>query len=336
MTFGTEWGWGSPAETARQILDRYLDAGGNFIDTANGYTDGKSEELLGQFLRESGKRDRIVLATKYTFNQVSGDPNGGGNSRKHMMESIEKSLKRLQTDYIDLYWVHAWDLLTPVEEVMSSLNDLVRSGKVRYIGLSDIPAWYAARAQTVAEFRGWEKISALQLEYSLVERNIEREHIPAALHLGMGLCPWSPLAGGLLSGKYQKKDGKTLGQGRLQTVQGSGNPVFEKFNERNWKITDTLIEVAKKIGYSPAQVALNWITHRPGVTSTIIGATKLHQLEDNLRSLEFEIPEGLFNQLEEVSRPELVFPYLFFEPSLQDSIRGGTTIRNEPLMRKAA
>jgi aryl-alcohol dehydrogenase-like predicted oxidoreductase len=327
MTFGTEWGWGSPAETAARILDRYLEAGGNFLDTANGYTMGKSEELLGSFLRERGNRDRVVLATKYTFNTSPGDPNAGGNSRKNMMQAVEASLRRLQTDYIDLYWLHAWDTTTPVEEVMSGLDALVRSGKVRYIGLSDTPAWYLSRAQTLAEWRGWEKIAALQLEYSLIERNIEREHVPAAIELGMAVCPWSPLASGLLSGKYHR-DGS--GDGRLQQTKGSGNPVFEKFTERNWTIVDALIGVAKELGRSPAQVALNWITRRPGVVSTLIGATKLEQLDDNLLALEFDIPTELSRRLEEVSRPDTVFPYLFFQPAMQAMLTGGTQVRKEP------
>jgi len=325
MTFGTEWGWGSPKDTSREILNRYLEAGGNFIDTADGYTNGRSEELLGEFLKESGQRDRVVLATKYTFNSFPGDPNAGGNSRKNLRRAIEGSLKRLQTDYIDLYWLHAWDGLTPVEEVMSSLDDVVRAGMVRYIGLSDTPAWYLARAQTLAEWRGYEKICALQLEYSLVERNIEREHIQAAMHLGMGVCPWSPLASGFLTGKYQK-DGN--GEGRLKTVKG--NPVFDKFTPRNWDILEALQMVATEMGKTPAQVALNWITKRPGVVSTLIGATKLPQLEDNLTALEFDIPKALSDKLEEFSSPPTVFPYLFFDETMQSMIRGGTKIRPEP------
>lgn len=329
MTFGTEWGWGSPAETARQILDRYLEAGGNFIDTADGYTNGKSEEMLGQFLQESRTRDQVVLATKYTFNGRPGDPNAGGNGRKNLMRALEGSLRRLRTDYVDLYWLHAWDQLTPVEEVLSTFDSVVRAGKVRYIGLSDTPAWYLARAQTLAELRGWEKICALQLEYSLVERNIEREHVPAALHLGMGICPWSPLASGLLSGKYTR--GAESGQGRLHATKDSTNPVFKKFSERNWRIVDALLAVAKELGRSPAQIALNWITKRPGVASTIIGATKLPQLEENLTALAFDIPEELSTKLESVGQPEASFPYIFFSPGMLDMQTGGTSVRAQPV-----
>jgi aryl-alcohol dehydrogenase-like predicted oxidoreductase len=327
MTFGTEWGWGSEADAARAIFLRFIEAGGNFIDTADGYTNGRSEELLGQFMKEANNRDQLVLATKFTFNARPGDPNAGGNGRKNIYRALEGSLRRLGTDYIDLYWLHAWDTVTPVEEVVSTLDDLVRSGKVRYVGLSDTPAWYLARAQTIAELGGYERFAALQLEYSLVERNIEREHVPAALELSMGITPWSPLASGLLTGKYKRDGG---GEGRLAITKDSPNPVFRKFTERNWKIVDALTAVAQEIGRPPSQVALNWITKRPAVTSTIIGATKLAQLDDNLRALEFTIPEPLSKRLEKVSRPESVFPYLFFEPAVGGMIHGGVPVRREP------
>jgi aryl-alcohol dehydrogenase-like predicted oxidoreductase len=331
MTFGTEWGWGADVETSRGMFRRYLEAGGNFVDTADGYTNGRSEELLGQFMKEMGNRDRVVLATKFTFNAVPGDPNAGGNGRKNIHRALEGSLRRLQTDYLDLYWLHAWDTLTPVEEVLSTLDALVRQGKVRHVGFSDTPAWYLAHAQGLAQSRGLEPVCALQLEYSLVERSIEREHVPAALHLGMGICPWSPLASGLLTGKYRRGAGGAWeGQGRLQVVKGSGNPVFEKFTERNAKVLEVLLDVASRLGRSPAQVAVNWITRRPGVTSTIVGATRLEQLEATLRSLEFEIPAELSLRLEEVGRPEAAFPYLFFGPSMRAMVSGGVPVRREP------
>ncbi|WP_428265095.1 aldo/keto reductase [Haliangium sp.] len=330
MTFGTEWGWGSDEKAARAIFDRYLDAGGNFIDTADMYTGGRSEEMLGKFIRKSSTRERVVVATKFTFNAEPGNPNAGGNGRKNIHRAIEGSLRRLETDYIDLYWLHAWDSMTPAEEVMRTLDDLVRAGKVRYIGLSDTPAWYLARAQTLAELRGYEPVCALQLEYSLVERNIEREHIPAALELGMGVCPWSPLASGLLTGKYTRSDDGGTGDGRLEVTKNSGNPAMDKFSERNWKIVDALVEVAKQLDRSPAQVALNWVTRRPGVSSTLIGATKIEQLEDNLGALEFDLPEELAQRLEEVGRPEAVFPYRFFEPGMLSMIAGGVPLAREP------
>jgi aryl-alcohol dehydrogenase-like predicted oxidoreductase len=322
MTFGTEWGFGVDQDIARQLFDRYLDAGGNFIDTADGYTNGRSEEMLGQFIKQSGCRDRVVLATKFTFNGEPGNPNAGGNGRKNIYRALEGSLRRLDTDYLDLYWLHAWDGMTPIEEVMATLDDLVRQGKVRYIGLSNTPAWYLARAQTVAELRGHERICALQLEYSLVERNIEREHIPAALELGMGVCPWSPLASGFLTGKYTRKG---EGEGRLQAVKDSGNPVFDKFTERNWRIADVLFEVAKELDRSPAHVAVNWVARRPGVTSTMIA-----QLEESLAALEFTIPDELALRLEENSRPELFTPYMFFQPFMQGMLSGGVPVRREP------
>jgi aryl-alcohol dehydrogenase-like predicted oxidoreductase len=331
MTFGTEWGWGSEESVARAIFARFLEAGGNFVDTADGYTEGKSEELLGKFMKEMKNRDALVVASKYTFSTRPGDPNGGGNGRKHLREAVEASLRRLQTDYLDLYWMHTWDVLTPAEEVMSTLDALVRAGKIRYFGLSDTPAWYVARAQTLAEWRGWERICALQLEYSLVERNIEREHVPVALALGMGITPWSPLGSGLLTGKYRRKSDLKEGAGRLATVASSGNPGFEKLiTDRNFAIVDALVEVAKKIERPPAQVALNWITTRPGVASTIIGATKMAQLEDNLASLEFTIPPAMSTRLEEVSRPPTQHPGHFFEDTMQAMVRGGTEVRAEP------
>jgi len=331
MTFGTEWGWGSAESTARQIFERFVDAGGNFVDTADGYTNGTSETLIGKFMKSSRKRDSIVLATKYTFNVRPGDPNAGGNGRKHVMEAVNASLERLQTDYIDLYWLHAWDTITPVEEVMHSLDALVRSGKVRYIGLSDTPAWYLARAQTIAEWRGLERIAALQLEYSLVERNIEREHVPAALEPGMGICPWSPLGSGLLTGKYTSMKDVNKVEGRLGAIASSGNPGFEKLmTQKNFDIAAELVKVARELERSPAQVALNWITKRPGVSSTIIGATKMAQLEDNLASVEFEIPAPLSARLEAISRPPTHFPYHFFDTSIQGMITGGTRTRREP------
>jgi aryl-alcohol dehydrogenase-like predicted oxidoreductase len=335
MTFGTGWGWGSDEATCRAMFDRYLAAGGNFIDTADGYTNGQSEEIVGKLVKESRTRDRVVMATKFTFNAEPGNPNAGGNGRKNIYRALENSLRRLQTDYIDLYWLHAWDGLTPVEEVMSTLDDLVCAGKVRYIGFSDVPAWYLARAQTIAELRGYERVCALQLEYSLVERNIEREHLAAARELGMGVCPWSPLASGLLTGKYRRSSDGGAGSGRLEALKGSGNPVFHKFTERNWRVVDALIEVANELDRSPAQVAVNWITKRPGVTSTLVGATKLSQLEDNLAALSFDIPEELSQKLEQVSQPELVFPYMFFAPTMQGMISGGVPVHAEPAWYRA-
>lgn len=336
MTFGTDWGWGSDEQAARAIFDRYLEAGGNFFDTADGYTGGNSERMLGKFVRESGSRDRAVIATKFTFNDAAAgaaNPNGGGNQRKNVLRAVEGSLQRLGTDYIDLYLLHAWDQVTPPEEVMRTFDDLVRSGKVRHAGFSNVPAWYAARAQTLAELRGWEPAAALQLEYSLVERNIEREFTSLAQQLGMGIMVWSPLASGLLSGKYQPgKDG----EGRLQMMKDSSNPGFQKINERNWKIVAALHEVAQQSGRSMAQVALNWTANRPGVASVIVGATKLSQLEDNLKALDFDLAPELAAKLDAAGAPEQQYPYYFFGSELQGMIHGGASVGDKPDGYRAA
>jgi aryl-alcohol dehydrogenase-like predicted oxidoreductase len=329
MTFGTEWGWGTDLETARRLFRRYIEAGGNFIDTAEGYTNGRSEEILGNLVREAGNRDRLVLASKFSFNPFPGDPNAGGNSRKNIHRALEGSLRRLKTDFLDLYWLQSWDGSTPAEEVVSTLDGLVSQGKVRYIGLSGTPAWYAARYQTLAELRGLERACALQLEYSLIERTPEREHISAAMELGLGLCASSPLAGGFLSGKYSRSRDGADGIGRLQVMRGSGNPVFEKLTERNWRILDVLLEVARELGRPAAQVAINWVAKRPGVTCTMLGATKLAQLEETLSSLDLVIPPALSRKLEAVSRPEPASPYVFFRPAAQSSIRTAVSFRPE-------
>src|SRR6266496_1893783 len=330
MTFGTEWGWGNAEDAAKQIFNQFLDSGHNFIDTADGYTNGTSETLIGKFLKQRGDRDRTVLATKFGFGREPGNPNAGGNGRKNILNALHTSLRRLQTDYVDLYWLHNWDTFTPVEEVMSTLDNLVQSGKVRYIGFSNSPGWYLGRAQTMAELRGYERIIALQLEYSLVKREIEREHVPAALELGIGITPWSPLASGLLTGRYQGERGLS-GQGRLQAVRE--HPAFSGlFTERNWKISGELLKIAKEIGRSPAQVALNWVAKRPAVSSTIIGATKTKQLEENLAALEFDIPQELNARLDEISAPEVPYPYYFFAgKEFRDMVSGGTKISKTAL-----
>jgi aryl-alcohol dehydrogenase-like predicted oxidoreductase len=305
MTFGTEWGWGCHEDAARQLLDRFLAAGGNFIDTSEVYTNGRSEEMLGRFLKESGRRDRVVLATKFSFSSVAGDPNAGGNGRKNILRAVEGSLRRLQTDYLDLYWLHAYDMLTPVEEVMSTLDALVRTGKIRHIGLSNVPAWYAAQAQTLAQWRGWERVCAMQMEYSLIQREIEREHVHAARQLGIGVCAWSPLAGGFLTGKYRRcGDGIDGEPGRLKTMQDTGNQFCPKFAPREWDILSVLQDVGRQLRRSPAQVAINWVVRQPQMSSTLIGATQIGQLGDILAALEFEIPLEQLRRLEECSRPQ--------------------------------
>ena len=330
MTFGTEWGWGAEEDTARQLFNTYVDAGGNFIDTADLYTGGTSETWVGKFMAEGNLRDRLVITTKFTYNAEPGNPNAGGNGRKNILRAVEGSLKRLGTDYIDLYLLHTWDTITPAEEVMRTMDDLVRSGKVRHIGLSDTPAWYAARAQTLAEWRGYEPLATLQLEYSLVERSIEREFVSLGQELGMGIMVWSPLASGLLSGKYRPSAGDFSGSGRLETLKGAANPAFAKFNDRNWAIVAELEKVAAELDRSMAQVAINWTMHRPGIASVILGATKLTQLTDNLKAAEFEIPTELMQRLEQVSRPASQFPYSFFDSEIQGMIHGGVTVGDKP------
>ena len=330
MTFGDDWGWGADEANARQLFDTYVEAGGNFIDTADLYTNGNSERMLGRFIRDSKSRDRIVITTKFSYSADPGNPNAGGNGRKNILRAVEGSLERLNTDYIDVYMLHTWDKITPAAEVMRTLDDLVRSGKVRHVALSDAPAWYVAQAQTLAQERHWEPISTVQLEYSLAERNIEFEYTALAKHLGTSLMVWSPLASGLLSGKYKPSEQGGEGTGRLAMLADSGNPAFDKFTAKNWAIVAELEQVAQALNRSMAQVALNWVVNRPAVASVIIGATKLHQLQDNLGALEFDIPNELLLRLDTVSRPEIRFPYTFFEPSLQGMITGGATIGDKP------
>ncbi len=336
LTFG-EGGWHAGEDTARSIFLHYVEAGGNFVDTAINYANGRSEEMLGTFMKETGVRDQLVVATKFAVSTRPGDPNSGGNGRKNIVASLDVSLKRLQTDYVDVYWLHMWDALTPVEEVMSTLDALVRNGKIRAIGLSNVPAWYAAKAQMLARACHWEPVAALQLEYSLAERAIEREHVPAALDLGMGIVPWSPLANGLLAGKYtQERPGKVEGDGRLtrmmadgtlDALNATGNPAISKLlTARNHAIVGVLRECADELGRTPAQVALNWVARRPGVASTLISVTRLAQLEDNLRALDFEIPSDLAKRLEEVTLPEPLYPYYFTGPTMGPVINAGTTI----------
>ncbi|PLP58781.1 aldo/keto reductase [Mesorhizobium loti] len=328
MTFGTEWGWGADKATARAMVDAYIEAGGNFLDTADLYTSGTAETWLGEFIAERSLRDRVVIASKFTLNMDPGNPNGGGNGRKNIMRAVEASLKRLGTGYLDLYLLHVWDQLTPVEEVMRTLDDLVRSGKVRHVGLSDVPAWYASRAQVIAEFRGYEPISTLQLEYSLVERNIEHEFIPFGIRHGAGVTVWGPLGNGLLSGKYRPN--AEGGEGRLEVMRGTNHPTFQKFSERNWTIVAELEKVAVAIGRSMAQVALNWTATQPGIASVILGATKLEQIKDNLGALDFAIPDELRARLDAVSRPAVPFPYSYFGPEIQTRVTGGLATGDKP------
>src|SRR5260370_1141121 len=282
MTYGDEWGWGSPKDEAQKVYETYREAGGNFIDTANFYTNGTSEKFVGEFIK--GHRESVVLATKYSNAAPASDPNAAGNHRKSMMQAVEASLKRLQTDYIDLYWVHILDGITPVEEVMRGLDDMVRQGKVLYAGISDAPAWWIAQANTLAELRGWTQFVGLQIEYSLMERTVERELIPMAKALNLGVLAWSPLARGVLTGKYHG-DGKVDG-GRMTN---EGMKEFLTEEQRAVPIISAVKSVSEQTRRSMAQVALAWLRHQTLPVIPIIGARKGSQLQDNLASLHLEL-----------------------------------------------
>ncbi len=309
MTFGEDWGWGAARDESRKIYDSYREAGGNFIDTANVYTNGSSEHLFGDFME--GHRHEIVLATKYTNGPLGRDPNAAGNQRKNMIQSVEASLRRLKTDYIDLYWLHIWDQLTPVEEVMRAFDDLVRQGKVLYIGVSDAPAWWVAQANTLASLRGWSPFIALQVEYNLIERTVERELIPMAQALGLALVAWGPLSGGVLTGKYDA--GGKAGEGRYSIEMMRG---FLPERERQARVVAALQKVSAETGRPLAQVALAWLRQRPIAVIPIVGARKLSQFEDNLASLSLRLTPEQVKTLDEASQIALGFPYEFYQREL--------------------
>ena len=323
MTFGTQR-WGSPDDVSQAIFDAYVEAGGNFLDTANVYAKGRSEELVGQYINARNLRDQLVLATKFGFNTTPGNPHAGGNGRKHIYQALEGSLRRLQTDYVDLYWLHVWDMVTPVEEVLQTLGDLVRAGKIRYFGFSDMPAWYATKAATLAAAHGVPGPIAMQMEYSLVARTLEMEHVPAARECGLGILPWSPLAAGFLAGKYERQDEGASGEGRLTGPNPFGNT---KFTDRNWQVLKTLREVATAAGRPLAQVALAWALAQPGVTSLIIGASKLDQLRDNLAALDVHLTPEQLRTLNQGSVPDPASPEGFFSAGLKRGIFGGHTVQ---------
>jgi len=318
MTFGEEWGWGAAKDEARKIYDAYREAGGNFVDTANLYTNGASEEFLGEFLQ--GHRDEVVLATKYT-NAIAGkDPNAGGNHRKNMMRAAEASLKRLKTGYIDLYWLHIWDQLTPVEEVMRSFDDLVRQGKVLYTGVSDAPAWWVAQANTLAWLRGWSPFVGLQIEYSLIERTVERELIPMAKAFKLGLVAWSPLAGGILTGKYDAAQPQAEARYESEMMRQ-----FLPEPARQERIVSALRKVSKETGRSPAQAALAWLRFRDVPVIPIIGARRLSQFNDNLESLSLVLTPEHLKVLDEASQVELGFPHNMYQREMvRTLVYGGT------------
>jgi aryl-alcohol dehydrogenase-like predicted oxidoreductase len=319
MTFGEDLGWGSSVEESQQIMDRYLDLGGNFIDTANFYTKSHSEKIIGDHVgRHPSRRDRVVLATKFSGNLYPGDPNGGGSGRKSIISACENSLRRLQTDYIDLYWLHNWDVHTPIEETMATLHDLVRAGKVRYIGVSDTPAWKIAEANVIARFRGSPAFIGLQIEYSLLERTVEQELVPMARELGLGITPWSPLKSGVLSGKYTRANA-----GQAKADRGFFLDAF--LNERAYAVVDELEALAKAHDSTVARIALAWVREQPGVSSTIIGARRSTQLEDNLKSLDVVLTANEMRRLDALTKPTLGFPQNM-APMFPAIHNGGTTV----------
>jgi aryl-alcohol dehydrogenase-like predicted oxidoreductase len=319
MTFGEDLGWGSSVEESEQIIDRFVDLGGNFIDTANFYTRSHSEKIIGDHIgRHPARRDRLTIATKFSGNLYPGDPNGGGSGRKALINACENSLRRLQTDYVDLYWLHIWDANTPIEETMAALDDLVRAGKVRYLGVSDTPAWKIAEANLIARFRGWSAFIGLQIEYSLLQRTVEQELVPMAGEFGLGITPWSPLSGGALSGKYTRSNAGQHKADRAALVEGF-------LNEKTYEVVDELEIIAKAHETTVASVALAWLHAQPAVTSIIIGARRLSQFEDNVRALDVNLTAEELARLNAITEPNFGFPQsmLTMAPGITN---GGTTV----------
>jgi len=318
MTFGEEWGWGADKTESRKMFNAFLEAGGNFIDTANRYTEGTSEKLLGEFIDPI--REQIVLATKYTLFMRQGDPNSAGNHRKNMVQALDNSLKRLKTDYIDLYWVHAWDFMTPVDEVMRALDDMIRAGKVLYIGISDTPAWIVAHANTIAEFRGLSRFVGLQIEYSLIERTVERELLPMARAFDMAVTPWGAIGGGILTGKYNKEL-----RAKVTSKRYKEDEPVERLNERNLAITAEIVKIADEIGCTPAQAAYNWVRQQQGLIIPIIGARTETQLQENMACLKYPLSDEHLRHLDHISRIELGFPMHFLDKEyIQNLVYAGT------------
>lgn len=320
MTFGKDWEWGSTQKESRQVFDAYAEAGGNFLDTANMYTNGSSESLVGEFIRKD--REKWVVATKYSLNNQNANVNTCGNHRKNMVQSLEGSLKRLKVDYIDLLWLHIWDSTTPIEEVMRAFDDLVRAGKVLYIGISDAPAWVVSSANTLAMLRGWTPFVALQIEYSLKERTPERDLLPMAKAFGLTVTPWSPLGGGVLTGKYNQPKKKKGEESRFEVDKRF--PVTEK----DLMIADTVLKIAKDIGRSPAQVALNWLIQQGPEIIPIIGARQVDQLKDNMACLDFTLSPKHLEALNKVSAITLGFPHDMINSELVQEFAFSNTLKS--------
>jgi aryl-alcohol dehydrogenase-like predicted oxidoreductase len=343
MTFGTTR-WGSGEAGSRKVFNAYLDEGGNFIDTADIYSGGRCEEMLGQFIAERAARDGIVIATKSGFSTGQG-VHTGGNGAKHVHSALEASLRRLQTDHVDMLWVHIWDSVTPAEELVETMSQLIRAGKVRYWGISNSPAWYVAKVATLATASGRPAPIALQYFYSLVNRDIEEEFVPLAREFGMGIQPWSPLAFGLLTGKYQRNAVEAAAPRDAGLPSDAARPDVERpdgdkrldganpfgdslFTERNWTIVDVVRRVADECGESPARVALAWVLQRPGVSSTLMGVSRVEQLQDNIRSLDLRLSDEQLEALDTASAPTQKMLYSLFTPSVrQQAVFGGSAVR---------
>jgi aryl-alcohol dehydrogenase-like predicted oxidoreductase len=327
MSFGVAQSWGTPEAEARNIVDAYAERRGNHLDTANFYAGGESERVVGRIV--AGRRSRFVIATKYSLTTAPGDPNASGNHRKSMVQAVEDSLRRLDTDIIDLLYLHMWDGVTPVDEILRAFDDLVRAGKILYAGLSDTPAWQASRMQAIAELRGWTRFAALQIPYNLTERTVERDLLPMAREMGMGVLPWSPLAGGVLSGKYGTQDlGTSVDRSKLDSRKDI-NLATGRLSERNLAIADAVVDVARQMERSPAQVALAWTLLHPAVISPIIGVRTLAQLQDNLDALALQFTPEQRQQLDAISRIDPGFPH-----SLLDSPAMGPMFGNIRLDRR--
>lgn len=339
MTFGVAR-WGMDRPDAEAVFDAYVGAGGNLIDTADGYAAGAGETMLGEIIAERGNRDELVLTTKSGFAAGRG-PSAGGNGAKHILAALEGSLRRLKTDYIDLYWIHVWDSVTPPEELLETMSALVRSGKIRYWGMSNTPAWYVARIVTLAAAQGRPGPIALQYFYSLVSREVEAEHVPLALDTGLGVMPWSPLAYGLLTGKYDRAavEAAPSRAGGLPSEAGNGgvesgarlegaNPFGDSlFTERNWAIVDALKAVAAEVGEPPARVALAWALSRPAVDTVLIGVSRVSQLEDNIKATGLVLSSEHLAALDAASRPDLPMLYgLFSDAMRQHVVYGGARV----------
>ena len=304
MSFGSQWGFGADEATSHKVLDTYAELGGNFLDTANKYHGGETEEIVGKWMQ--GRRDRTVLATKYTLSMDHGDPNAAGSHRKNLQLAVEASLRRLKTDYVDLLWVHAWDEHTPFEETMRALDDVVRSGKVLYVGVSDTPAWVVSASNVLAELRGWTQFVGLQIEYSLIERTVERDLLPMAKHFGMSVLAWAPLAAGVLTGKYTRK-------GDHESLRKVGNEQRGRTSGRAIEIATTVDAVADELGVTSAQVATAWVSSRGYGIIPIVGARKVEQIADTLGSPAVALTKEHLDRLDKVSRIDPGFPHSFLQ-----------------------